>query len=68
MHCIDLCFIINNERKMKTFKLVLLIVVLAATSWLMAEGVRINVLANASPDSETVMTPPSPVHSAKALR
>lgn len=53
---------------MKTFKLVLLIVVLAATSWLMAEGVRINVLANVSPDSETVMTPHHPVQSPKALR
>ena len=53
---------------MKTFKLVLLIVVLAATTWLMAEGVRINVLANTSPDSETVMTPRSPLQSPKVVR
>jgi hypothetical protein len=53
---------------MKTFKLVLLIVVLSATTWLMAEGVRINVLANSSHNQETVMSQPKAVKTVKALR
>jgi len=59
---------INNKRKMKTFKLVLLIVVLSATTWLMAEGVRINLLANDPHNQETVMTQPKAVKTVKALR
>ena len=53
---------------MKTFKLVLLIMVLSATTWLMAEGVRINVLANTTHKQETVMTQPKMVKTVKALR
>ncbi|HNR09426.1 MAG TPA: hypothetical protein PKM27_19045 [Saprospiraceae bacterium] len=53
---------------MKTFKLVLLIVVLSATTWLMAEGVRINLLANDPHNQETVMTQPKAVKTVKALR